>query len=104
MVDLNATDVGANAAYFAAASALYLLPLIVSSRARTSPGAATGIVIGVMVLVLLIVSTLYSLGAGLFGSWRWQTYVWSVAFYLIPGIVIFPLWVMGTKVFTSKAD
>ena len=104
MVDLNAPDVGAYAAYFTATSALYLLPLIVSRRVRSSPRAAAGIVIGVMVLVLLIVSALYPLGAGLVGSWSWRTYVWSVAFYLIPGIVILPLWVIGTKVFTSKAD
>lgn len=104
MFGLNISDVGAYLPSLVGASALYLVPLIFSRRARKSHSAAAGIVVGVMILVFLLVSVLYPLGAGLVGPLSWQTYFWSVSFYLMPGIVILPLWVVGMKLLGEKAD
>ena len=87
--------------FLAAALAFYLLPLLISKRAKTEPARAVELVVVTAGCVALLMTPLYVLGAGLTGPVTWGGYFSTIALYTAPSIPILGFW-LGALHLASK--
>ena len=86
----------------AALAAFYLLPLLVSKRAKTESARAVEITATTAGSVALLMTPLYVLAAGLTGPVTWGGYFSTIAFYIVPSIPILGFW-LGALRLASKS-
>ena len=92
------------APYFLGVCAFYLLPLLFSRRAKCSAIFAGRVVSVTAVVVFVIVSALFPLGAGLVGPITLTDYLIAVAFYVLPSVIVLLVWVWGITLAGTRTD
>ena len=90
---VTASDFAALLPYLLIVGGLYLIPLLLSRRAKRDPAFATSVVLATAVLVVLAWSILFPLAAGLVGPIEFGGYLRTIAVYVTPGLVVLAIWV-----------
>lgn len=89
--------------YLAVISAFYLIPLLISSRAKRNENFAGGLVASLLGIVFLLISLLYPIGAGLVGPLSLADYLYALLVYLAPGFIVLMIWVSGLRLLGKAA-
>lgn len=89
--------------YLSCISAFYLLPLIISSRAKRDATFAARVVVALGGIVFVLITLLYPIGAGLVGPLSFADYFYALFIYLTPGVVVLLLWVGALRLLGKSA-